>query len=350
MTITIIFLTPLRANETSDRQEATRQIVQNYIQAGEKEYKQGFYEQAEKTFLMAQGYREYLSADERNELSSLLEKAQTAASKQKSAQQIFSSAQDLFKQNRLNEAKENLEAIRDNEFLTAQDRKRVTLLIREIDIQLIEAKVSDEKSSISENSEQTLETIQELSAPVNEENNIPAIYDRSMGLYRTGQFREAKEGFLTVLASNTIPQEMAKTIENYIGQIDRILLDRFEPQTIREVQQPSTSITPVTNDAPVHEVIQPEMLSIGTSGSTIEQGSFIDLVDQQRNIIRSRIKAVMSDTFNKANAYMNENRFNMAKQAVQAAEIQVNENQMYLGNELYNQYKNQLNYLNEQII
>jgi len=88
-TTVIAIASQSHASENPDRQEAFRQIVQSYVQAGEEEYKKGFYEQAEKTFLMAQGYREYLTAAERKQLTSLLEKAQTAISKRKSALKIF---------------------------------------------------------------------------------------------------------------------------------------------------------------------------------------------------------------------------------------------------------------------
>ena len=135
--LTLAIVIPSRASETGDIQEAFRQIVQSYIQAGEQEYEKGFYEQAEKTFLMAQGYREYLTAAERKQLTSLLEKSQTAISKRKSALEIFRLVRDMIRQNQLSRAKEQLESIKDNEFLTADERAQIIQVLGHIETQTI---------------------------------------------------------------------------------------------------------------------------------------------------------------------------------------------------------------------
>ncbi len=54
--ISVSKVAPSQENEGASRQEAIRRIVQTYIQTGQQEYKKGFFEQAAKTFLMAQGY------------------------------------------------------------------------------------------------------------------------------------------------------------------------------------------------------------------------------------------------------------------------------------------------------
>jgi hypothetical protein len=45
-------------NGAVSRQEAFRRIVESYFQAGKGQYDKGYYEQALKTFVMAQGYQE----------------------------------------------------------------------------------------------------------------------------------------------------------------------------------------------------------------------------------------------------------------------------------------------------
>lgn len=72
----------------SDKNEAFRRIVQNYIQAGKEEYDKGSFKQAEKTFLMAQEYQKYLTATEKEQLNELLKKAQNALLKKPQKQKM----------------------------------------------------------------------------------------------------------------------------------------------------------------------------------------------------------------------------------------------------------------------
>ena len=44
-------------NDATDRQEIFRRLVQSYVQAGKEEYDKGYFNQAVKTFHMAQGYQ-----------------------------------------------------------------------------------------------------------------------------------------------------------------------------------------------------------------------------------------------------------------------------------------------------
>jgi hypothetical protein len=52
---------------------------------------------------------------------------------------------------------------------------------------------------------------------------IADLYYRSVHLYRSGRYRDARPGFIKVLASQRIPPLMAQTITNYLADIDRRL-------------------------------------------------------------------------------------------------------------------------------
>jgi len=52
---------------------------------------------------------------------------------------------------------------------------------------------------------------------------IADLYYRSVHLYRIGRYRDARPGFIKVLASQKIPPLMAQTITNYLADIDRQL-------------------------------------------------------------------------------------------------------------------------------
>lgn len=58
------------------------------------------------------------------------------------------------------------------------------------------------------------------SAAGNREEEIAKLYKQSDALYRSGQFEKAKEGYETVLKSGLIPQDMVKTIEGRVADID----------------------------------------------------------------------------------------------------------------------------------
>ena len=52
---------------------------------------------------------------------------------------------------------------------------------------------------------------------------IAELYYSSMAFYNSGQLEKAKEGLIKVLKSGLIPPEMAKTLEQYLTNIDNIL-------------------------------------------------------------------------------------------------------------------------------
>jgi len=333
------------AGENPDRQEAFRQIVQSYVQAGEEEYNKGFYEQAEKTFLMAQGYREYLTANERKQLTSLLEKTQTAISKRKSALEIFRSVKEMIKQNQLSQAKKQLETIKNNEFLSADERAQVAQVLRHIDTQTTRESAQPETTDQEKpaNVEKPLQPETESTQPLSitqQQENIPALYEKSMVFYQAGQYKEARKGFEEVIKSNSIPPEMEKTLNTYVKQIDNILADREMEQSIA-IKSPNTTFS---------EVIQPEMIAAENDAPISSQNSYIDAVNQKRNVIRSHAKAVVNEAFINAQTYTDQNKFDLAKNEIQTAEITVDQYQMYLGDELYNQYKVQLKTASEYIL
>ena len=63
-----------------------------------------------------------------------------------------------------------------------------------------------------------------------QKNKIAEIYYRSVKLYRSGQLEQAREGFVTVLRSGLIPPAMEKTIENFLVDIENTLTARRSTQ------------------------------------------------------------------------------------------------------------------------
>ncbi|MHC4324620.1 MAG: hypothetical protein ACYSUX_10135, partial [Planctomycetota bacterium] len=108
-------------NGAADRETAFRRIAQSYVQAAKGEYDRGYYEQALKTFAMAQGYQEYLTATGREQLHAHLEKTRAAAARRKLALEKFQAADELIQQNQLIKARANLESLKKDEYLTKEE-------------------------------------------------------------------------------------------------------------------------------------------------------------------------------------------------------------------------------------
>src|SRR4030042_2382941 len=80
ISLALLFLTPIFAEVTSsqpaepDKGKVVRQVAQRWVEVGAEQYKRGYFKAAKQSFLRAQDYQEYLTADEREKLNSLLEK------------------------------------------------------------------------------------------------------------------------------------------------------------------------------------------------------------------------------------------------------------------------------------
>ncbi len=86
----ILMVTALLAEDSpkagqGDKGKAVHQIVDNWIQIGNEQYKRGFYAAAEKSFMRAKDYEEFLTPEERARLDESLQKAHKAAVEQETA-------------------------------------------------------------------------------------------------------------------------------------------------------------------------------------------------------------------------------------------------------------------------
>ena len=198
-------------NDANDRQTAFRQIVQSYVEAGKVGYDKGYYEQAVKTFVMAQGYEKYLTVAGREELRAHLEKSRAAAAKRKLALEEFQTADQLIKQNRLIEAKTHLESLRNNEFLNKDEQTQIAAVLKQIGLQ-----VTNDKASPQVTAEKPDVITEEIRKPGEQQDGqiqkIVDLYRTAMNYYRAGQLEKAREGFVKVAASGLIPPPMKKTI------------------------------------------------------------------------------------------------------------------------------------------
>ncbi|MGA2094402.1 MAG: hypothetical protein ABSH16_13520, partial [Sedimentisphaerales bacterium] len=62
-----------------EKEKVIRQVVDNWIQIGNEEFKRGFYAASEKALMRAKDYEQYLTTAERDQLNGLLQKSHKAA-------------------------------------------------------------------------------------------------------------------------------------------------------------------------------------------------------------------------------------------------------------------------------
>jgi len=362
-----------------------RQVVQYLIQVGTDQFQRGYYPQAEKTLLMAQGYQEYLTVAERNKLSEFLGKTHKASLERELALKHKQTAADLITKGELSTAKTHLERIKDSQFLTEIERKQVAGQLLQIERQIGAAKPPPKRPEESE--PLVTPTPQKVAEEPNKAaeqvdgrtKQIVELYSRSMNYYRTGQLEKAREGFIEVINSGLIPPPMAKTLQGYIARIDSILGPRqveIKPLPVEEERPQQKLPEPVPSQAEgatsvpviepqVQQKTQPEpepqvtaqpgkpALEVSAAPEVApqvtEQGSYIEQINRRRSIIRSHTQAVVSDAVDKAQRYMSQGQFDKAKEVVDGAQVLVDNNGLQLGDELLKSYNDQLNQLGRKI-
>ena len=383
---------PSQESGATDRQAAFRRLVQSYVQTGKEEYDRGYFEQALKTFQMAEGYQEYLTAAGREQLSTLTKQAQTGTTQRKRTLETFQAVNQLIKQDQLVEAGTLLEGLGASEFLRQDERTQIAEVLGQINVQIAEQKahsatVEDRRLSASQKLEKIAEQIRTPAEQQDDPNKqIAAIYRTSMQLYRSGQFEKARVGLAEVAASGLIPPAMKKSIESTLAEIDRALSAKagkpavaeqknpdiapvIEPKVVNpEVPEPKLARPKLTqSDAAEEEsspsepaepetvseqpaapapaepnVARPTMVASPAASPGTGEGSHIEQTIRRRNIIRSHTEAVVNDAVMKAGAQMDEGQFDKAKKTIETAQFVVNENQIDLGEELFKMHSGRL--------
>jgi type II secretory pathway component GspD/PulD (secretin) len=394
------------------RDRVIRQIVQNYIRVGTEQYEKGFFEQAEKTFLMAQGYQEYLGAAERQQVAQLLAQTRVAIEERKRIVETYQTVMQLISQNALDKAKASLEQIKDTKFLTANEKGQIAEALKQIDAQLTEAKVTvekvEEKESVTVKPKGEPEKVGRLprefggQGTAAEQRKIVALYENSMKLYRAGEFKKAREGFVKVNESGLIPPAMVKTLQGYVDKIDKALAEKARHPVAKEgvdkrgqaaelykqsvehyyngefekaregfLKVAQSGLLTATGEKKIQDYLQnidnllsertavkvekvpeeaaPELVETGISAAPETEEPYIEVIKRKTSIVRGHTRAIVNDAIAKARNYAKQGDFGKAKEIVANAEIAVSANQMYLGDELSKQYAAALTGLKEEI-
>ena len=330
-----------RAGETDKPKIMVRQVAEKWIQVGTEQYGRGLYKEAEQSFLRAMDYQEYLTTEQKTNLNSLLEQTHIAVLERNSITKHIQTANELIEQGELTKAKLHLEKVRDNKFLTAEEQK-----------------LTGEK----------LKKIEEQSA--GRKKQIAELYSRSVGLYRSGDMEKAREGFMEVSKSGLFVSSEGQSPEDYLVKIDEILAQGTKAGApngevaAKKVSKARPEAAEAAKVGGTEGTASEELMVVASEGKTEtkpaaavadgaakeDTGSYIEVVNRQRNILRSHTKAVVNDSITQATNFMSKGEFDKAKDAVETAEQVVNKNQLHLGEELFKEYSNQLKGLSEQIL
>jgi Flp pilus assembly secretin CpaC/tetratricopeptide (TPR) repeat protein len=329
----------------AEKQKTTREVANRWMDVGEQQYKRGYFEAAEKSFLEAQKYQKYLTAAQSKRLSDLMEKTHVAILERRRILDHIRTANMLVGQGQLIKAKVHLEKVKDSKSLTKEERDKILEGLKNIDNQLAKQKkqITGQKKQITD------------------------LYNRSVALFRAGELEKAREGFIVVASSGlSVAPAGEKTAGDYLkllavrmkvnGLLDE--KDKALPPTEKatgkikqKVVQDQNSVV-VTVPKPkvlVTNVVETKVVKPKVTKSTTA-GSFIEEVNRKRTIRRSYTKTVVEDANEKALSFLSEGEFDKAKNAVERAERVVNENQLDLGGELFKQYSGKLKQLTEKIV
>lgn len=121
----------------------------------------------------------------------------------------------LIEQGKLQEARADLEKIKESRALTQDELAKINEVLRLLD------NLSANGAAIPQNEPKAAERSEDSVA--RQRQQVADVYYQSMAYYRDGQLGRARDGFVQVLNSGLIPPEMQNTIRTYIADIDRTL-------------------------------------------------------------------------------------------------------------------------------
>jgi predicted CXXCH cytochrome family protein len=198
-------------NEELDGAKTISTVVQDYIQLVKERDEKGSSEPAETT--------------------------DTTALESKNTFEVFQTVSILIEQGELQKAKAYLEAFKDNNSFTEEERGKIEQVLNLMYTTTTKAELHHEK--VRQGSSVNGEKAKEQATKSEKINNqlskrkreIAELYYRSIAYYRTGRLIKARDGFIKVLKSNLIPAPMAKTIGSYLVDIDNTLARREKPSS-----------------------------------------------------------------------------------------------------------------------
>lgn len=354
-------------NSQSEKEKTalSRETAQDWIQVGVSQSKKGFYEQAEKSFLTAREYQEYLTAEEQTQLEKHIAEANQAVVERQSVLEDIKNARELLSQGQPAKAKTYYEKAGKSPYLTEQERKQIDQEIKGID-----GNLDKQRKEITE------------------------IYERSVKLYRAGEMEKARQGFVEVAKYGMLVVPKGQSAEDYLIQIDGILTEQLKGTPDANVSLPPVKEEPKIRNVnqsalPEAEVVllkpgpdkplakkqvgikpdanQPQGQPAGAAAAESPAQAKLPSADAQEvapeskveaapdedarvKIVRTYTKAIVEDAAAKVGYYIGRGELDNAVTAVRGATQIVKENRSLIGDELFAQYSVRLKQLADRIV
>jgi len=166
----------------------------------------------------------------------------TTGLERKSLLQVFRTVSKLVEQDEIQKARAHLEKFKGSSAFTNEELRKIVEVLKLMDIAMHSmahaiTTTEGELEKIKHQRPVTEEKLKEPTAEPEKSNNQPSkrkkeiaeLYYSSMALYRAGQLIRAREGFVKVLKSGLAPAPIAKTIRDYLKNIDDTLARRAKP-------------------------------------------------------------------------------------------------------------------------
>jgi tetratricopeptide (TPR) repeat protein len=358
------------AQDEKAKTDVSHETAQNWIQVGILQSQKGLYEQAEKSFLTAKEYQEYLTAEEQKQLEKRIADANQAGMERLPVLENIKKAQELLSQGQPVKARAHYEKIRKSPYLTEQERKKIEQEIKNVD-----NGVDKQRKEFTE------------------------IYNRSVQLYRAGEIEKARDGFVEVAKYGMLVVPKGQTAEDYLIQIDSTLTEKLKDQPDANASQSPAALplialplakkkpNPKNAGQPAPSGTESMLLKPGTDKNAFEkQGGKSSQMNQAQQesaemaaaaepspveeptvateneakavsdkeakvkIVRTYTKAVVDDAAKKVEYYISTGEFDRAISRVRAATEIVKENRPLIGDELFTQCSIHLKQLADNII
>lgn len=349
------------AQDEKEKAVISRETAQDWIQVGAVQFQKGLYGDAEKSFLAAEEYQEYLTAVEQKQLEKQIAEANQGIVEKQVVLEHIKKAKDLVDEGQPVKARADYEKVCKSPYLTEQERKQI-----EQDIKDLDSKVDKQREEITE------------------------IYNRSVQLYRAGEIEKAREGFVEVAKYGVLVTPKGQTAEDYLIQIDSILTEKLKgqqatnvslppvaPQLPNEVSIPKSSAQPASSETEA-ALLKPEGDKSSQANQAQRESTEVTAAaeplagsspaDEQKaaagneakttgekkddkvKIVRTYTKAVVDDAAAKVEYYIGTGELDRAIAKVRAATEVVKENRPVIGDELFTQHSIRLKQLADSII
>ena len=349
----------------ADNRSVIRQVAQKWIEIGAEQYKRGYFRAAKQSFLRAQDYEEYLTPDEREKLTMLVEQTNAGVLERERIVGAIREVEALVGQGKLVEAKTNLEQVKDSKFLTSEERELIAKGIDKLDAQL-----NAQRGEVE--SEETMEApiadvARDLLGGVKVESDKIAQRQAVEQLKVESEIAQEQAVEQPKAESEEVARQQA--VERQKDELSLVeALEQEAPGLVAKqpaVSKPAVSepvvSKPAVSEAAVPEAAVPEaavpeaavpapvVSAPVVSEPVTPEVSYIDVINRKRSIRQSHTQAVVNDAVAKVQEYVDKGDFDKAKEEVASAERIVNEYKLDLGDELFNKHSSELNQLAETI-